>query len=97
MFADFQSARAGASTHPLQWVVFEFEVASRVFDDPLHLSIQDRHEKGEERWFTVGLVDGIAVVAVAHTVREGDDETVIRLISARRATRAERERYEQGT
>jgi uncharacterized DUF497 family protein len=74
----------------------DFEFASRVFDDPLHLSIQDRYEKGEERWFTVGRVDGVAVVVVAHTVREGDDETVIRIISARRATRAEREHYEQG-
>jgi len=26
-----------------------FETAARVFDDPLHLSIQDRIEAGEER------------------------------------------------
>lgn len=88
---DPEKARANVGKHGLS-----FEFASRVFDDPLHLSVQDRHEAGEERWFTVGLVDGIAVVAVAHTVREKDDETVIRIISARRATRHERERYEQG-
>jgi uncharacterized DUF497 family protein len=77
---DPDKARSNLRKHGI-----DFEFASRVFDDPLHLSIQDRHEKGEERWFTVGQVDG---VAVAHTVREGDDETVIRIISACRASRA---------
>lgn len=29
-----------------------FETASLVFDDPLRISIQDRHTDGEERWQT---------------------------------------------
>jgi len=44
-----------------------FEVAARVFLDPLHLSVQDRIENGEQRWQTVGQIDGLAVVLVAHT------------------------------
>ena len=87
---DLKKAQANLQKHGVS-----FEFASRVFDDPLHLSIQDRHERGEERWFTVGLVDGQLVVAVAHTVHEADDEVVIRMVSARKATRFERERYEQ--
>ena len=72
-----------------------FATASRIFDDPLHLSLQDRLENGEARWITFGMVNNALVMAVAHTVEDGDDE-VIRIISARHATRQERQRYEQG-
>lgn len=75
-----------------------FETASEVFDDPLALSVQDRHEEGEERWQTLGMVGGVVVLLVAHTYRASDNETeeVIRIISARKATKHERRRYEQG-
>lgn len=73
-----------------------FATAARVFEDPRHLSIQDRHEEGEERWQTLGLVGGTVILLVAHTYREDEqDEEVIRIISARKATRRERQRYEQ--
>jgi uncharacterized DUF497 family protein len=77
-----------------------FELAARVFLDPLHLSVQDRVENGEQRWQTLGLIGGVAVVLVAHTFTEDGptDEPVemIRIISARAATRRERTRYEEG-
>lgn len=72
----------------------DFATASCVFDDPLHLSVQDRIENGEARWITFGMVNAALVVAVAHTVKDDDDE-VIRIISARHATKQERQRYEQ--
>jgi len=75
-----------------------FEEASQVFLDPLHVSVQDRVEDGEPRWQTLGLVGGLILLTMAHTVREefGDGTLieVIRIISARRATRKERRRYE---
>ena len=75
-----------------------FEAAKRVFDDPLHLSRQDRIENGEQRWQTMGLVAGSVVLLVAHTWLDEDDGTEhIRIVSARRATRIERKTYEQGT
>lgn len=74
-----------------------FEVARKVFDDPRHLSIQDRHVFGEERWQTLGLVGGIVVLLVAHTYREESDDEVIRIISARKATAHERQIYEHGS
>lgn len=77
-----------------------FEIAARVFLDPLHLSVLDRVEDGEQRWQTVGQIDGLAVVLVAHTfTEEGPLDVpveVIRIISARPATRKERKRYEEG-
>ena len=72
-----------------------FAAASRVFADPLHLSRQDRHVGGEERWQTLGLADGIVLLLVAHIYGERDGEEVIRIISARKATARERRQYEQ--
>lgn len=72
-----------------------FEVAARVFEDPFHLSVQDRYENGEYRWQTIGNVMGHVVILVAHTVRFETDVERIRTISARHATRIERRRYEQ--
>lgn len=45
-----------------------FETAKLVFNDLLHISIQDRHESGEERWQTLGFINGLAVVLVAHSL-----------------------------
>ena len=70
-----------------------FEDAVLVFDDPQHLSQQDRIENGEYRWQTIGLVYGIVV---AHTIRFESGNEIIRIISARKADRKERSRYEHG-
>ena len=73
-------------------------MAQLVFDDPLHVSRQDRVEQGEPRWQTIGMVGGVVLLLVAHTWYEGDnDEEHIRIISARWATKLERKVYEQGT
>lgn len=73
-----------------------FEASQCVFDDPLHLTRQDRIEAGEMRWQTIGIVDGVALLLVAHTVADDEtDETHIHIISARRATKLERRHYEQ--
>ena len=75
-----------------------FELAMRVFLDPLAVTRQDRIEGGERRWQTIGMVDGMLLLLVAHTVREDEDEDVgevIRIVSARLATRKEKRDYEQ--
>jgi uncharacterized protein len=71
-----------------------FDTAARVFLDPLHISRQDRIVEGEERWQTIGMVDGVLLILVAYTMIEEEDE-VIRIISARRVTRQERIEYEE--
>ena len=75
-----------------------FAAAQLVFDDPLHVTRHDRVENGEQRWQTVGVAGGVALLLVAHTWRDADSgREQIRIISARRATKLERKVYEQGT
>ena len=72
-----------------------FDDAVGVFSDPFAIMKQDRIEGGELRWQTLGRIEGHLVLLVAHTVGETEDDTeVIRIISARRADREERQRYE---
>ncbi|TYB85191.1 BrnT family toxin [Oceaniovalibus sp. ACAM 378] len=76
-----------------------FTEAVHVFRDPFRLTRQDRIEDTEERWQTLGVVHGVTVLLVAHTLTEDDEDgksvEVIRIISARRATPRERKHYEQ--
>jgi uncharacterized protein len=72
-----------------------FDLAKLVFDDPLHLSVPDRHEHGEERWSTIGYVGTVALLLVIHTHVEQNGQEIVRIISARKATRRERAIYEQ--
>jgi uncharacterized DUF497 family protein len=51
-----------------------FEEASLVFHDPLYVSVQDRVEGGELRWQTLGFVEDLLLLTVAHTVREESDD-----------------------
>ena len=75
-----------------------FEMAARAFADPFALTVHDRTENGEQRWQTVGMVDGQLVLLVAHTVSEDDGGTeVICIISGRKADPKERKRYDQET
>ncbi len=72
-----------------------FETAILVFDDPYQISTQEREVEGELRWQTIGMVKGIQMLLVAHTVSESGDEELIRIISARKATPQERSIYAQ--
>lgn len=73
-----------------------FETAVLVFDDPLQLSTLERIVEGEARWQTIGMVHGIQLLLVAHTAEIHSGEEVIRIISARAATRRERRIYAEG-
>jgi uncharacterized DUF497 family protein len=73
-----------------------FETAVRVFCDPFHLSRQDRVVDEEARWQTIGMVDGVLLVLVAHSVVD-EEEEAIRIISARKVTRQERIEYEEAS
>ena len=68
----------------------DFADVPSLFLGPILTDIDDRVEYGEERWVSIGmLVRGVAVVV--WTERAGD---VIRIISARKANKDERRRYE---
>jgi uncharacterized protein len=72
-----------------------FETATRAFADPHAIFELERHVDGEERWQTIGLVDGQLLLLVVHTNWMEDGLEIIRLISARRAERHERKKYEE--
>lgn len=72
-------------------------MAQRVWDDPLHVVVLDRLENAQQRWHTIGMAGAVTVlvVVVVHAYPDDGDETLIRIIDARKATTHERENYEQ--
>ena len=70
-----------------------FDEARRVFSDPYLIIREDRVVEGEERLHAIGSVGPI--VLVVHTLREKGLDSIIRIISARKATPAERKLYEE--
>ena len=81
--------------HNLSKHKISFETARLVFDDPGVLSLLEREVDGEERWQSLGLIHGAVLVVVAHTYRDTPGGEVVRIISARKATPAERRRHEE--
>jgi hypothetical protein len=70
-----------------------FDEAATVLEDPLSTTYpDDAHSEDESRFVTIGESRRGRVLVVAHTERND----TIRIISARRATRRERDFYEQG-
>ena len=67
-----------------------FEEAATVFSDPLALIIEDVGNPENAR--IIGESQALRILLVVFVER---DEGVLRLISARRATRHERRRYEE--
>ena len=73
-----------------------FEVAARVFYDPLCKCEPDNaHNDSEERFITAGYISQHSCIMVVHTTQELDDDcTLIRIISARKLDKSERKRHE---
>lgn len=71
-----------------------FEDATTVLSDPLSVTVLDpRYEHSDEpRFVTIGETDSRRLIVLVHADR---GETV-RIISARKPTRSERKRYEEG-
>jgi hypothetical protein len=69
-----------------------FDEASTIFGDPLNLLMEDPdHSHDEERYLLLGMSNRRRLLVVAFAERPPRT----RLISARRATRQERRRYEE--
>ena len=72
----------------------DFEEARTVFYDEFARVIFDpNHSSDEDRFIILGLSTKLRLLVVCHCYRESD--SVIRLISARKATRKEAEAYER--
>jgi uncharacterized protein len=69
----------------------DFVDVPEMFDNPMLVEEDERFDYGEERCFGIGFL-GNGVAVVVWTERRGN---VIRIISARRANRYERKRFEE--
>ena len=68
-----------------------FDEAKTVFDDPLYIDFYDPdHSEDEERYLIVGRSNQEKLLIVSYTERENS----LRIISARKVTKAERKVYE---
>jgi uncharacterized protein len=86
---DFQWDRGKARVNLKKHSV-DFADAVGAFEDPLSLTIEDPSSPEEPRWITLGTDFEGRLLVVVYTYR-GE---AIRLISARKATKKERECYE---
>ncbi len=85
---DEAKARSNLEKHGVS-----FEDASSVFADPLYIDFYDpEHSIEEHRYLIIGTSGSGRLLIVSYTERED----VVRLISAREVTSAERKAYEEG-
>ena len=85
-----EKARSNLAKHGVA-----FNLAEKVWDDPLRVILPDRFEAGEQRWHAVGMVGPVAILVVVHAYPDAENESRVRIIGARKATAHERRRYEQ--
>lgn len=72
-----------------------FETAREVFYDDAAILFDDPdHSIGEERFLIIGMLKSSKICIVSHCYRDSDN--VIRLISAREATKNEKKIYQEG-
>jgi uncharacterized DUF497 family protein len=84
---DEEKAKANVRKHGVS-----FEEASSVFaDENARLKHDPEHSDEEDRFIILGFSSSLRVLVVCHVYRQNDQ--VIRIISARKATRNERTQY----
>lgn len=72
-----------------------FTQSCYVFSDPYSLTLFDEsHSEYEDRWVTLGQIQDETIMVVVHTFRDLENDEVIRIVSARKATKRERQRYQ---
>lgn len=74
-----------------------FEHAAELLLDPLAISVLDQeHSEVEERWVTIGQDSRGRALVLIHTFSQvSADESKVRIISARKATKREAKQYEE--
>ncbi len=73
-----------------------FEQASYVFADPFALNkYDDEHSENEDRWILLGRSLNETIIVVIHTFRDIDGTEFVKIISARKATKKEKQAYQK--
>jgi len=71
-----------------------FEEAQTAFEDEnARLSHDPDHSQDEDRYILLGMSAVLRILVVCHVYRENDE--VIRLVSARKATKREQQQYQR--
>lgn len=79
----------------LQKHAVSFEEAAYVFSDPFALSIYDQeHATEEDRWILMGKSFNNILLVVVHTIKNDENIEIVRIISARKATKKEQQYYQ---
>lgn len=88
---DANKAHTNLTKHGVSFV----EASSVLLDTLAVTTFDEAHSEFEERWFTLGHSNQGRLLAVVHTyTATGPITAKVRLISAREATRHERQQYE---
>ncbi len=73
-----------------------FEQASYVFADKFALNrFDDEHSKNEDRWVILGKSLNETLLLVVHTFKDVNNVEFVRIISARKATKKEKQVYQE--
>ena len=83
---DEDKNRANVQKHKI-----DFADIPAIFNSPMLIELDERKDYADDRWIGIGFLRDIVVVVV-FTERRQD---TIRIISARKASKHERKRYEQ--
>lgn len=84
---DPQKAKSNKKKHGVS-----FEEAQSVFYDELAFQFEDENTLGERRFIMLGLSNQPRTLVVVHCER-GEDNEILRIISARKATKSEQQFY----
>ncbi|MCJ8273958.1 MAG: BrnT family toxin [Psychrosphaera sp.] len=88
---DVEKAKSNIQKHGIS-----FEQASYVFTDPFSLSRYDEaHSDSEDRWILLGKSLSEVILTVVHTFTDEAGVEFVRVISARKATKAEQQTYQK--
>ena len=86
---DSAKAQSNLSKHGVS-----FDEAKSVFNDEYARVIYDEnHSKDEDRFVILGMSERLRILVVVHCFRQ--DNGVVRIISARKATQNEQKQYEE--
>ncbi|WP_353570966.1 BrnT family toxin [Candidatus Albibeggiatoa sp. nov. BB20] len=73
-----------------------FSQASSIFSDPYALSqYDDEHSHDEDRWALLGKASNEVILIVVHTMKDANGLEIVRIISARKATKKEIQMYQK--
>ena len=94
IFFEWNEDKAKTNLHKHK---ISFEEAESIFDDEFLITYPDEvHSIDEERLISIGFSNANRVLLVVHLEQfESFEEIIIRIISCRKATKLEREIYEQ--